>query len=141
MNIENPMINDSLNYYRDLFDVVKTGVNETFVGIEFPDEEIGYLVLHFGSALINSRADNPLTALVICPSGIGSAKMLAEQLQKKLPEIKHVDNLSIFDLDKALESQYDLIVSTIPLQSSSNYILASPFLTKDDIDQIGRAHV
>jgi len=139
MNIKNPMINDILKNYRDLFDVVKTGVNKIFVGIEFPDEEIGYLVLHFGSALINSKADNPLTALVICPSGIGSAKMLAEQLQKKLPEIKHVDNLSIFDLDKALESQYDLIVSTIPLQSSTNYILASPFLTKDDINRIKKA--
>lgn len=136
MNIKNPLIDEIKTNYQDLFNLIQTGVNEIFVGIQFPDEEIGYLVLHFGSALIHSRADIPLTALVICPSGIGSAKMLAEQLQKKLPEIKQVDNLSVFDLDDHLANQYDVIVSTIPLKSEINYILASPFLTVDDIDRI-----
>ena len=138
MNIKNPLIAEILTDYQELFQVVKKGVNEVFPHIEFPKEEIGYLVLHFGSALQSSQAEIKLQAVVICPSGIGTAKMLAERLLKKIPEIKHVENKSLFELDLEMVEKYDLIVSTIPLQGIPNYILASPILTKTDIENINK---
>src|SRR5690625_294108 len=138
MTIQNPLIADIMTDYQELFQVVKQGVNEVFPHIEFPKEEIGYLVLHFGSALQSSQAEITLQAVVICPSGIGTAKMLGERLLKKIPEIKYVENKSLFELDLEMVGKFDLIVSTIPLQGVPNYILASPILTKTDIKNINK---
>src|SRR5699024_2802890 len=138
MPIKNPLINEIMRDYQELFDVIQDGVREVFPELDIPKEEIGYLVLHFGSVLIQSQADLELRALVICPSGIGTAKMLGERLLQKVPEIKEIENRSIFDLDHILKNNYDLIVSTIPLQGNIDYILASPILSKQDIDQINQ---
>lgn len=136
MKIKNPMIDEIKGNYEELFEVIQGGVRKAFPTLDFPDEEIGYLVLHFGSALIHSKDDIALTAIVICPSGIGTARMLAEKLRQKLPEIKQVTNKSLFDLNDYVMSPNDLIVSTVPLKGIEDYILATPFLTKDDIHHI-----
>jgi len=138
MTIKNPLIDEIMRDYQELFDVIQNGVKEVFPELDVPKEEIGYLVLHFGSVLIQSQEDLELRALVICPSGIGTAKMLGERLLQKIPEIKEIENKSIFDLDHVGKNNYDLIVSTIPLQGNIDYILASPILPKKDIDQINK---
>lgn len=138
MTIKNPLIDEIMSDYHELFDVIQDGVKEVFPKLDIPKEEIGYLVLHFGSVLIHSQADLELRALVICPSGIGTAKMLAERLLQKVPEIKEIENKSIFDLEHISKHRYDLIVSTIPLKGNIDYILASPILSKRDIDQINQ---
>src|SRR5699024_855657 len=71
MNIRNPMIDQIKQDYPALFDLVKEGVQETFPDIVFPDEEIGYIVLHFGSALLQTKKEISLRTLVVCSSGIG----------------------------------------------------------------------
>lgn len=138
MIIKNPLIEEIMRDYEELFDIIEAGVTETFPDIDFPQEEIGYLVLHFGSVLIHSKKDLELHALVICPSGIGTAKMLGERLLQKVPEIKRIENKSIFDVEQIEQNDYDLIVSTIPLQGNIEYVLASPILSKQDIDHINK---
>lgn len=137
MGIKNPMIEQIKQDYPILFDLTKVGVQETFPDIDFPDEEIGYLVLHFGSALLQNEAAVSFKALVVCASGIGTAKLLATKLQKQIPEIKQVENKSLFDLAETDLADYDLIVSTIPLQEiDREYVIASPMLEKKDIHKI-----
>jgi len=138
MPIKNPLLDEIMVDYQELFDVIQDSVKEVFPELDIPKEEIGYLVLHFGAVLIQSQADLELRALVICPSGIGTAKMLGERLLQKVPEIKEIENKSIFDLNHMLKHEYDLIVSTIPLQGNIDYILASPILPKRDVDQINQ---
>ncbi|MGP4063955.1 BglG family transcription antiterminator [Oceanobacillus sp. M65] len=140
MNIKNPLLKEIMNDYRDLFDIVRAGVLEVFPGISFPDDEIGYLVLHFAAILLHDDNKTDLHALVICSSGIGTAKMLATTLQQRIPEIRHVDNKSMFDLQELPVGGYDIIVSTIPLQGfDGEYILASPILTKQEVHRIKKA--
>lgn len=139
MIIKNPLIDEVMRDYSELFEIVESGVVEAFPEIDFPKEEIGYLVLHFGAVLLHSKKNLGLHALVICPSGIGTAKMLGENLLQKIPEIKQIDNKSIFELDQTEKNKYDLIVSTIPLQGNNDYILASPILSKQDIMNINKA--
>ncbi len=140
MNIKNPLLKEIMNDYRDLFDIVRAGVLEVFPDISFPDDEIGYLVLHFAAILLHDDNKTDLHALVICSSGIGTAKMLATTLQQRIPEIRHVDNKSMFDLQELPVGGYDIIVSTIPLQGfDGEYILASPILTKQEVHRIKKA--
>ncbi|WP_019378082.1 BglG family transcription antiterminator [Virgibacillus halodenitrificans] len=138
MNIKNPMLEDIVTDYEDLFELIKEAVTELFPEVHFPDDEIGYLVLHFASALLSGEWKVDLRALVICSSGIGTAKILASRLMQKIPEIKQVDNRSMFEVAD-VKADYDLIVSTIPLKEDENdYILVSPMLQQDEVERIKR---
>ncbi|MFC6604646.1 BglG family transcription antiterminator [Ectobacillus funiculus] len=109
----------------------------TFPDVTIPDEEIGYLVMHFGSALFRQPVTENLKALVICSSGIGTSKMLATRLQQEFPEMKRVQNLSLFELPNINTDEYDIVVSTIALSGFSNdYIQVSPILNESEIEKI-----
>ncbi len=137
MNIKNPLLHEIEEDYRPLFSILEEGVDEVFPNINFPKEEIGYLVLHFASALLHAEGDVSLRALVVCSSGIGTSKMLASRIVQHIPEVKEVDNRSLFELESMDLSTYDLIVSTVPLQNlEGKYILASPILTKKELQSV-----
>ncbi|WP_047982692.1 BglG family transcription antiterminator [Ornithinibacillus contaminans] len=136
MPIKNPMLDVIKDDYQELFDLIGQGVHTIFTDLKFPDAEIGYLVLHFAAALLNKK-DIWINALVICSSGIGTAKMLASKLLQKFPEIKQVENKSMFDVPELDLNNYDMIVSTIPLSGmDGEYILTSPMLSDADIHRI-----
>ncbi|WP_231889840.1 BglG family transcription antiterminator [Oceanobacillus sp. Castelsardo] len=137
MTIKNPMLKEIKRDYFDFFQIVQKGVVETFPDINFPEDEIGYLVLHFAATLLQVEGKSNLKALVICSSGIGTSKILATKLMQKIPEIREVENKSLFDLEDDVMREYDLIVSTIPLEKvEGNYILTSPMLTEAEIHRI-----
>lgn len=140
MQIKNPLLGEIMGDYSELFHVVKESAEEAFPGMAFPDDEIAYLVLHFAAALLRTNEEMDLKALAICASGIGSAKIMATRLQQRIPEIKEVKNLSLFDLKDISPAEYDLVISTVPLSNfDREYIIASPMLLQDDVERIKKA--
>ncbi|WP_235000458.1 BglG family transcription antiterminator [Virgibacillus dakarensis] len=137
MNINNPIMDEIKSEYRELFQVIQDGIKRTFPDLPFPDDEIGYLVLHFAAALLDGKEEVALRALIICSSGIGTAKILATKLTQRFPEIKQVENKSLFDLNHLDPDKYDIVVSTIPLKGfAGDYILASPILSQAEVHRI-----
>lgn len=137
MGIFNPLLKDIQKDYEELFEQVKSATKTVFPDLVIPDEEIGYLVMHFGSALLGFLGKGDLKAFVICSSGIGTSKMLSSRLQKEIPEIAEVKNVSIFELNDSIISDRDLVISTIYLQDfHREYIIVTPFMTKDEINQV-----
>ncbi|WP_289138073.1 BglG family transcription antiterminator [uncultured Brevibacillus sp.] len=138
MEIRNPILDQIKSNYQELFVVVKDAVAALFPQFDVPDEEVGYLVMHLGAALERTRQEQQrYRALVVCSSGIGSSKILATRIKKEIPEIVSLQNLSMFDLEDIPESEYDLIISTIPLPlSPMDYVVVSPLLPQDDIQKI-----
>lgn len=138
MNITNPMIDQIKQDYPALFQLIAEAVKEIFPDLNFPDDEIGFLVLHFAATFL--KGEN-LKAMVICSSGIGSAKILATKLMKQIPEIKQIENKSLFDVQRKDLDQYDLIVSTIPLKEleETDYVLASPMLSASEVNHIKKS--
>ncbi|GAA4702458.1 BglG family transcription antiterminator [Brevibacillus fulvus] len=138
MKIRNPLLGEIKDRYSELFRVVKEAVALVFSEWTVPDEEIGYLVMHFGSSLERmAQSGQRHRALIVCSSGIGSSKILASRIRKELPHIQPIQNVSLFEIDRVPTSQYDFIISTIPLpKDKADYILVSPLLTKEDIQNI-----
>lgn len=138
MKITNPMIDQIKQDYHHLFELVAEAVEVIFPDIQFPDDEIGYLVLHFAAAILK---DENLNALVICSSGIGSAKILATKLMKYVPEIKQIENKSLFEVERKDMDKYDVIISTIPLKEldKKDYIVVSPMLNQAEVHQIKKS--
>jgi mannitol operon transcriptional antiterminator len=137
MRITNPVLSKIKQDYMDLFQIVKKAVAEVFEDLMVPDEEIGFIVMHFGAALVKSETTQNLNALIICSSGIGTSKMLASRLKRDLPEIQEARNASVLDLKDIDLSAYDLVFSTIPLPNfKEDYIFVSPIPTEAEIAAI-----
>lgn len=137
MGITNPLLQKIQEDYEDLFVIVKEGAEEVFPDLSIPDEEIGYLVMHFGSALLGNKKAEDLSALIICSSGIGTSKMLATRLKQELPEIKTLKNVSLFELNQVNIDDFHLVISTINLPNfQREYIVVSPILTKEEIKKL-----
>lgn len=137
MGISNPLLDKIKRDYAELFSTVKQAVEQVFHEFYVPDEEIGYLVMHFGAAILANKDIVQLKTLVICSSGIGTSKMLATRLQQEFPELKEIQNVSVMEFKKMKAGNYQLIISTIPIPDYHlNYILVSPILYKDEIEKI-----
>lgn len=137
MGISNPLLHKVQGDYPELFSIVKHAMEKVFHDLIIPDEEIAYVVMHFGSALLGNVRNSDVKALVICSSGIGTSKMLATRLRQAFPELQQVRNISSFELPQMDINEYPLIISTIPLPDFyGEYIIVSPILTKDEIEKI-----
>ncbi|WP_010096252.1 BglG family transcription antiterminator [Ornithinibacillus scapharcae] len=137
MGISNPLLDRIKKDYGDLFRVVKSGVQEVFREHHVPDEEIGYLVMHFGAALSNMKEKRSFKTVVICSTGIGTSKMLVTRLQKEFPGLTDIQNVSLQDFKNMQVTDDLFVISTIPIPDSNlDYIIVSPLLNQDEISKI-----
>jgi len=112
-------------------------MEKVFVDEEIPEEEVGFVAMHFGAALDRGQGEFPQKVLVICSAGIGSARMLASRLEKAFPQIRLIQNSSLFDLEDFDPDGFDLVVSTIPLPiPSGSYVQVHPLLSEDEVESI-----
>jgi len=137
MRISNPLLENIKEDYAELFAVVQKAVELTLVNRYVPEEEIGYLVLHFGSALNDKKITNDLKLLIICSSGIGTSKMLAAKIINQIPSLSEVKTASVFELKNISIDEYDAILSTIPLEDiSRDYLVVNPILSDKDLEEV-----
>ncbi|WP_079474992.1 BglG family transcription antiterminator [Marinococcus halophilus] len=133
MRIHNPLMESIKENYADLFAMLRQAADIVFTESYLPDAEVGFLVLHFGTAMEREEAVAPLHALVVCSSGIGSSKLLESRLRKEVPVLGDLENVSLLDLEEMNMAGYDLIISTIPLEPQSlPHLVVHPFLNEDD---------
>ncbi|MEB3751759.1 BglG family transcription antiterminator [Geobacillus icigianus] len=131
MGVANPLLDPIKQDYAELFAIVAAGTKQLFGDVSVPEEEIGYLVLHFAAALM--REKKGWRALVICSSGLGTAKILATRLKKEIPDITVIEQASVFEWKTKDVSAYDLIISTVPLaEERGPYFIVSPMLREEE---------
>ncbi|WP_055108253.1 BglG family transcription antiterminator [Paenibacillus ihumii] len=132
--IRNPILTQIKKDYDELFTLVRQGIDTFVQNIHIPDEEIGYIVMHFGAAIERlKQLPWKVRAVLVCTSGIGSSKLLAVRISKELPQIELIGHLSWYEAVRLPADDYDLIISTVNLPlASDRYIKISPLLTEDE---------
>jgi mannitol operon transcriptional antiterminator len=141
MRIYNPLLSEMKHDYPALFDLVEQGTKKVFADEDFPEEEIGFVAMHFGAALDRGQGSFPRKVLVICSAGIGSSRMLASRLEKAFPQIQFLKNASLPELGSVSPADFDLIVSTVPLDMpEESYVRVQPLLSEEEIERI-RTHL
>ncbi|MEW4219775.1 BglG family transcription antiterminator [Rossellomorea marisflavi] len=134
MELFNPLTDEIKKKYPVLFLAVKDSLELEFPDMIFPDAEVAYIVLHFGSALLMNEEKVKVDAVIVCPTGIGASKMLASRIKKELKVINPVGILSLNDFRDADPDDYDIVISTVRLPFTNlDYILVSPLLSEEDI--------
>jgi mannitol operon transcriptional antiterminator len=138
MDIYNPLLSEIKQDYPALFDLVNQGMNKVFMDEKIPEEEVGFVAMHFGAALDRRQTNFPQHVLIICPSGIGSSKMLVSKLETAFPQIQQIRHASFFELERLDTDEFDLIVSTVSLSSmpEETYVQVQPFLSEDEVEKI-----
>jgi len=135
MGVANPLLEQIKQDYMELFAIVADGTKQLFGDTLMPEEEVGYLALHFATALM--RGKKGWRALVICSSGLGTAKILATRLKRAIPDIVVMEQASVFELKTKDLNAYDLIISTVPLpEEYGPHFVVSPMLTEEEAQAI-----
>ncbi|MGC5774228.1 BglG family transcription antiterminator [Paenibacillus pabuli] len=136
--IRNPLLQQIRKDYESLFEDVREAVQLAWPNTDVPDEEIGFLVMHFGASIERLRVlKREIRAVVVCTSGIGSSRMLSSRLSKEIPEIRIVDSVSWYEAARIPKTEYDLVLSTVDLPMDKHqYYKVSPLLTAEESERL-----
>lgn len=137
-NIRNPFLEQIKLNYGSLFGVVREVASRVFTDVVVPEEEIGFLVIHFGASVERQKQlPERVRALLICSTGIGSSKLLQIRLQKELPQIEIVGRVSWYEAARTDKDKYDLMISTVELPlDRTQYIKVSPLLSQKEVEHL-----
>ncbi len=74
--------------YKDIFDATEKACEllKEFTSVkEIPETEIAFIAMHFGAAVENCVLNkNKFCIAVVCPTGMGTSRMLAANLAKRI---------------------------------------------------------
>ncbi|MCM3634017.1 BglG family transcription antiterminator [Paenibacillus camelliae] len=136
--IRNPLLEHIMKDYEELFETVRDAAQAYLPNLHIPDEEIGYIVTHYGAALERLKHLQPdVHAILVCSTGIGSSKLLQVRLQKEFPQIRIIDRVSWYEASRLSSDRYDIIISTIDLPiNPAAYLKVTPLITQEDADRL-----
>lgn len=135
----NPLLDDILHHFGELFNVVKQICYDVFgrYNIYLRDEEISYIVLYFQLSYETLFGKERIRTIVVCSTGVSSAKLLMVQLKNKFDVLQIVGCCSILHAEKFIaHNPIDLIISVLPMQTQTPCIVVNALLQKDDIKKI-----
>ena len=93
-HISNPIINEIKKEYTQLFLIIQMVLDEYYLegNLYFPEEEIGYIAVHFQAAFerINNASMN-LKTIIITSYGMGVATFIKAKLANNFPNIEVLD--------------------------------------------------
>lgn len=143
MEIRNPLLLHIKEKYSPIFESAKKAALclEEKLGVPIPEEEIGYLALHFGAAVVKNGKNHMRKnrVVVVCSTGMGTSRMLSAQLERQFSNVEVVDTVPLLNLEDwlAVHEPIDLIISTIPFEYADlQVVVVNPLLLQEDITAI-----
>lgn len=136
LTLRNTILKEIKENYIEIFGAawMTNTIFERYLGVTMPEEEIGYICLHLAAAV--ERNKNPLRALVVCASGIGTSQFISARLERSFRQIDIVDIISIIELKHRNLESIDLVISTVPVECIKPVLMISPLLNQNDIRRI-----
>ncbi|GAE93065.1 sorbitol operon transcription regulator [Gracilibacillus boraciitolerans JCM 21714] len=119
LRIENPMLADLKEKYPVAFRMAKIAgeVIENKYDLKVSDDEIGYIAFYF--EVFISQGENKVkhlrNAAIICGTGRGTAKLVANQLGRILNQNTELILFSETEVTEDVLNEFDIIFSTIKL--------------------------
>lgn len=143
VQIENAQIESIREEYPEIMDATREACRDILcreIGVDdVPDSEVSFLAMHFGAALEKKLQQmQTISAVVVCPTGIGTSRILEAGLKKAFPNIDVHGTISAFhiDTDRLSRQGIDLIISTVNLITDYPWICVSPILQAQDRRQL-----
>lgn len=106
--------------------------------VHINDDEVAYIALHIEA--YNERKSEKLTAVIVCSTGLGTARLLEQRINKYFSDSISVKRVISVSKLKQQNIPEDLIISTVGANvSGKTVIVVSPFLDNKSKNKIQRA--
>lgn len=106
------------------------------VGVaEVPEAEIAFIAMYICAAVEDQQSQQgKIPVFVVCPTGLGTSKMLAVQLTKEFHNLEVREIISAFriDIQKLQREGIRLLISTVHLDIDFPYVCVNPILLEQD---------
>lgn len=139
--VHNPLRNEVAERYPEV-QAVSEELSEmlsSHFGSPLQADEIGFITMYLSGAMERGHLRPRKQAMVVCPSGMATAWVLVSRLQAEFPELALAEVLSASGYEDHDSSQYDLVISTIPLdEAGAPVVVVSPLLSSSDVRTLSR---
>lgn len=143
LRLVNPLKEEIRLRYGHLMDAVAVAVGplERELLVVINEDEQAFLAMHVGASLERMAPGARPRALLVCGSGIGTARLLQSRLNRAFPDLEVV---AVLPMHKALkpgaQTEVDLVVATLPMPPGPRpVVVVNPFLTPEDVRQLRQA--
>ena len=138
--LKNPLKESLLQEYPEIFAIIRENVGslEEYIGKEFSEDEMSFMVLYFASVLEKEKAESSknskIKVALVCETGRGTAQFMLAKLHTLDEMIDIVSVSSVHNTKEIQNSGAQMIVSTIPLESELPCVVVrSAILNTDDL--------
>ncbi len=144
--LRNPLKESLLKEYPEVFEIIRKNIGtlEEYIGTEFSEDEMSFMVLYFASVMEKEKAESTKNSKVrvalVCETGRGTAQFMLAKL-KTLDEMIDIVNVSsVHNTGEIKKAGAQMIISTIPLDSEELPCITvrSAMLSREDILDIQR---
>jgi len=135
--IRNPLLSDIRREYPYIFKVAQksSAILSSKLNLSIPDEEIGFIAMHFAAALERLRPYGvKKRVLVVSGNGLGANTLLVSRIHGAFPDI-HVEDVKLPAeiIDKKIPLQIDGLISIVGnISVGIPSVVVSPLLTEED---------
>ncbi|RDW21341.1 PTS sugar transporter [Oceanobacillus arenosus] len=141
MNIHNPLLNEIKTKYPFAFEgaIIASKCIEDYLNKKIGEHEISYIATYIGAALERMEDISKKKVLIVCATGMGSAKLLYYQLQKLFKDkMEIIDTISHYKLSRYSLDGIDFVISTVSVSMDLNIpvITTNLLLEDNDIERI-----
>lgn len=119
IHVPNPVLKEIKGEFPNAYEcavIAADHIRENY-GLTISDDELGYLSLHYNLAidrLIQNNGNSRI--LIVCGSGISTAKMIQKKIEKKFQvSTDHITLCSMRELKTKDLSGYDVVISSVKI--------------------------
>lgn len=145
MQIQNPVLEDIKSNYPAIYEKCQrvAAVLEERVGASVPEEETGFLAVHFGAAMVRLEGKREqirkVHVGVVCSSGIGISRLMCSKLEKVFKDRMELTAYGKNDITPYIAGKTDFFVSSIPMERQPvPVIYVNPLLNEENMEEIRR---
>lgn len=140
----NPLKESLQKDYPEIFDMIRQHIGplEEYIGSEFSEDEMSFLVLYFASVLekekVKSAKNKKVNVALVCETGRGTAQFMIAKMHTLNEMIEVVSISSVHNMKEIENSKAQMLISTIPIDNVKLpcVVVRSPMLGKDDLMDI-----
>ena len=143
MRIQNPMLQEIQEGYPEIYRKCRN-VAEVLgkkAGRPVPEEEAGFLAVHFGAAVfrLEGRRETirKVHVGVVCSSGIGISRLMVSKLEKTFKDQMILTAYGKNDITPYILGKTDFLISSIPMEQQDIPVIhVNPLLNEEDMEEI-----
>lgn len=141
LNIRNPLLDRIKEKYLEVYKACEKAceiLGQVAKLDKIPDAEVAYITMHFAAAIERNHSKEKIMAVIACPTGIGTSKLLASNIEKHFKNIEVKGNISAIniDIEKLKAQSVECIISTVELYIDFPSICLNPFLLAEDQEKL-----